>query len=148
MAQEQNEIRYKDKQYVAYFVITILFTISYYELFWGRASNQLVKGMVGGLMLLSELLLIILAVRSYRVNWQGLNFWVKLLIGATIVYNMLHILYAAVLDDGVAYFTFFGNPVFQPAFMLPITILLGLNAENFFSLFKSFGRYVVVAGII
>lgn len=148
MDQEQEIMRITDRQFVAYLAVSILFTLSYYEAVWLAGANQFVKGLVGGLMILSESLLIILSVKSFRLNKSDIGFGFKMLMFLILVYNLVHIVYAAVWDTDVAYFTFFGNPEFQPVFMLPLVTFLGLNAEYFFPLFKGIGIYIWIACVL
>ena len=101
------------------------------------------KGIVGLMMMASEAILIVLAVRAYKECYVVLHPVVRFLILLTIVYNTAHILYTTIWEQDVAYLSLFGNPQYQPLFMLPIAFLIGLKPERFFILFKCVWYYVL-----
>ncbi len=102
------------------------------------------KGLVGVLMMGSEVLLISLAIRAYKEYYVALHPIVRILILLTIGYNVAHIVYAAIWERDVAYLSLFGNPQYQPLCMLPIALLIGLKPERFFLLYKCVWYYVLL----
>ncbi len=102
------------------------------------------KGVVGIMMMASEILLMILAIRAYKEYYMVLHPIVRILILLTIVYNTAHIVYSAMWERDVAYLSLFGNPQYQPIFMLPIAFLVGLKSEYFHPVYKCVWYYVLL----
>lgn len=99
-------------------------------------NKSILKFFAGGIMLMSEILLFRLSVLTYKNYKDDVNIALKILIWATILYNLFGMLYGCFWDDNYVAFSYWGNSVYQPSFMLPICLLLGLRCENFFQLFK------------
>ena len=127
-----------------------LWLLSIESFYFGYGELSLVrqipfgKGIMGLVMLTSEILLAVLAVRAYKENYQNLNPNVRFIILLTIIYNLGHIVYAVVWARDVSYISLFGNPLYQPAFMLPVAFLIGLNSNRFFLLHKCIWYYVLL----
>lgn len=94
------------------------------------------KGIAGMFMMISEIILIVLAIRTYKNYYAELNPLPRIIIILTIIYNVAHIIFSIFFADEVAYLSFFGNPMHQPVFMLPFAFMVGLNAERFGILYK------------
>lgn len=107
-------------------------------------SNRLIKGGVGLLMIISELLLIIIAFRTYRQHNDEFSAVIKGLVFITLLYNIGHIVYASIFDADVVYISLYGNPLFQPMFMLPLAIMIGLGQNNYGLLYKSLFYYTLL----
>lgn len=140
---ENTETQSFDKMMKAYMIM--LSVVSIYNLYdttlFGR--YRILKALMGGVMIISEVILFILALQAYRQNGvkNGLSHFV---IWCAIIYNVGHILYAAIWEEDVAYLSLFGNPEFQPAFLLPFMALVGLAPDNVRSVFKTQLYYVLM----
>lgn len=144
MQAEMQIIQKQDKAFTVF--LWLLSLVSLYYHYRRVAIVQQIplgKGIVGLMMMASEAILIVLAVRAYKEYHVVLHPVVRFLILLTIVYNTAHIIYAAIWEQDVAYLSLFGNPQYQPLFMLPIAFLIGLKPERFFVLFKCVWYYVL-----
>lgn len=90
----------------------------------------------GVMLIVSEALLLRLSIISYRINKEELSIGTKILVWTTIIYNICHILYGCLLDDNYVALSYWGNSIYQPSFLLPFGLLLGLRYENFFQALK------------
>ena len=90
----------------------------------------------GVMLIVSEALLLRLSIISYRINKEELSIGTKILVWTTIIYNICHILYGCLLDDNYVALSYWGNSIYQPSFLLPFGLLLGLRYENFFKALK------------
>ena len=114
----------QDKTFKAF--LWMISIVSLYNLYATTSVFQqfrALKGIMGLIMIVAEVLLVLLAIRTYRVNKAAINGVYMALMIVTILYNMAHIVYGAIWDVDTVYLSFFGNPIYQPAFMLPIAAL-------------------------
>lgn len=135
----------QDKSFVTF--LWLLSLVSLYYNYRNVAFVQQIpfgKGLVGVMMMASEILLIVLAVRAYKEYYVVLHPVVRILILLTIAYNTAHIVYAAIWERDVAYLSLFGNPNYQPIFMLPIAFLIGLKSDLFSTIYKCVWYYVLL----
>ena len=134
-----------DKLMKAYLVM--LSAVSLYNLYATTMFGQyrIPKVLMGLVMIVSEIILIILALKSYRVYGREHGGFLKLIIWIVLLYNMTHIAYAATWDDKVVYLSLFGNPIYQPAFMLPFVLIVGMNITGIRHLYKAILYYTLIA---
>lgn len=138
-------VKNQDKSFIVF--LWLLSLVSLYYNYRSVAFVQQIpfgKGFVGLLMMASEALLIILAVRAYREYSIETRPFVRFIILLTIAYNTAHIAYAAIWDRDAAYLSLFGNPQYQPLFMLPIAFFIGFKQNFFPSLYKCVWYYVLL----
>lgn len=102
-----------------------------------------IKLPAGILMIIAEVLLVYLSLYTYRRNKDSIGGIAVFGAFVLIVYNLLHILYGCMWDDRFVAMSYFGNPFYQPVFLLPFGLLLGLNEENFFVAFRYSLLYAV-----
>lgn len=105
---------------------------------------RLLKAGIGIMMIVTELLLIVASFRTYHQYSGEINALTKGLILFTLLYNFVHIVYASVLDDEVVYLSLYGNPLFQPMFMVPLGLLIGVGHYNFGQMLKSMMYYTLL----
>lgn len=135
----------QDKLYVAF--LWLLSLVSLHFLYVSSAFVRQIpfgKGIAGIAMLTSEAFLIIMAVRAYKEHSAILHPLVKVIVLLAISYNFAHIIYTLMFVPDVPYLSLFGNIQYQPLFMLPIALLIGLEGERFFNLYKFIWYYVML----
>ena len=110
-------------------------------------GHSILKALAGGILLISEILLIRLSLSTYTAYKSECSTLSIVVIWLTIIYNIMHILYGCFWDEDYVALSFWGNPIFQPAFLLPVCLFLGLRLENFYSFFYVLTLYTLFFAI-
>lgn len=135
----------KDKVFSVYlWLISIVSLCNIYAMMPSFHQFRIFKGIVGIVMIISEVVLIVVAIKTYKIQQEEIGKGIYALLMITILYNLAHIVYAAIWDTETLYISLFGNPIYQPAFMLPIAVFMGLNSDRFFSIYKCVLYYVLL----
>lgn len=145
MPTEDKILLEQDKSFVSF--LWLLSIVTLYYLYAGAIFFRIIpfgKGIFGMLMMASEILMIVMATKTYREYYTNLNPFIRVVIILTIIYNFGHIVYATFWEGNVAYLSLFGNPYYQPSFMLPVALLMGLKPERFFQLHKCIWYFVLM----
>lgn len=135
----------KDKTFEAF--LWLLSIVSLYNLYATTSLFQqlrLLKGIMGLVMIAAEVLLVVMAIRTYREQSTSISHFLSLLLFITLLYNMAHIVYGMIWDADTVYLSFFGNPIYQPAFMLPFVVGLGLDGDRLFPMIKCILYYTLL----
>lgn len=135
----------QDKQFTTFLWLLTIATL--YYLYAGYSIAQYIpfgKGLAGVTMLVSEMMLVILAVRTYKEYHYVFNRFERFFIIFTLLYNVAHIIYATIWDTDMAYMSLFGNPWYQPTFMLPIAFVVGLRYDRLLQLHRFVWGYVIL----
>ena len=145
MQDDEKILLNRDNLYVAF--LWLLSLVSLYVLYLRSAFVRQIpfgKGIAGIILMVSEALLIVMAVRAYKEHSAILHPLVKVIVLLAISYNFAHIIYTLMFVPDVPYLSLFGNIQYQPLFMLPIALLIGLEGERFFNLYKFIWYYVML----
>jgi len=125
----------------------LLSIVSLYNIYATTAFFQqfrMLKMVMGVVMIMAEVLLVVMAIRTYSDYKTIISKGILALIMVVILYNLAHIIYATIWDESTVFLSFFGNPIYQPAFMLPVAALLGVDDDGFGPLLKCVSYYTLL----
>ena len=143
---EQTQIEpVEDKLFSAF--LWLLCGVSLYYLYESAPmlrQLRLLKGLAGLMMVTAEVMMVHMAVQTSRNNQYKIGKGIVVLLAITLIYNAIHIIYAVVWDSETVYLSLLGNPIYQPAFMLPVVTIIGLEEERLYLFFKCILYYTLL----